>query len=81
MTIVANYWLIFPVILLSAVMFLMRKIYMATSQSVKRMEAVCKYQIASIIYVGIDKNNTSEFFRQKSRIYAFERDPSRCNDN
>lgn len=41
-TLAFNYWLIFPVILLTAATYILRVIYLATSQSVKRMEGVSK---------------------------------------
>lgn len=40
---IANFWLLFPAIGVVFLLILMRKIYVASSRDIKRIESICKY--------------------------------------
>lgn len=40
---IVNYWLLLPTAILAVMMFFLRKVYICTGRSVKRVESLCKY--------------------------------------
>lgn len=72
MEIIVNYWTIIPLIILAIFTYLIKLVYIATVQSIKRYEGICKYRIfLSLVFLLYlekkkrkqrEKETSSQFF-------------------
>lgn len=71
-----NYWLLLPSACMMLLFYLIRRVYVNTGRSIKRLEALSKIFRNTLghLFRKISNEKKMEYFRSKSSLFAYECD-------